>query len=431
MRAWVRSHRHFVAFSSSTFALLVVLVVFYALAGERVIAAAYAGRSIAILNRYCAPSGGESLGTILHRTQGDLHTVLMIALALWILGAIVYLVSIRRGGWRWLPVAILGWWIGVETIVSPRLDFPLWNTLYRLVQDPDHRPKETDGRFNSDSLRDTLESSEFHPADLNLLFLGDSFTFGAGVGPTEAFPQVARLKLLERFPQARIHVANFGWISSSPLLALRRLIEIGERYAPDIVLMCVDMTDFHDDLRGAHILARDGLYKLYDKLPLTLRVWQTIAPESFRRTLSWSVGGMPTRRFFITDGPIEENRHWIEPLVHNVESIAAWCRARDIEFVLVILPRSYQYSDREVPDNWERDEYVPLGEYAHEPFRFFNHYAETAPFLVVSLLSDFYENKIFPTCFEDDPHWNPAGHQIAGSAIAREIEAMVARRLGK
>ena len=35
----------------------------------------------------------------------------------------------------------------------------------------------------------------------------------------------------------------------------------------------------------------------------------------------------------------------------------------------------------------------------------------------------------FPTCFDDDPHWNPAGHRVAAEAIADAIGPLVRDRL--
>jgi hypothetical protein len=36
----------------------------------------------------------------------------------------------------------------------------------------------------------------------------------------------------------------------------------------------------------------------------------------------------------------------------------------------------------------------------------------------VSLLETFQQTDIFPTCFDDDPHWNRNGMELASAAIA-------------
>ena len=94
--------------------------------------------------------------------------------------------------------------------------------------------------------------------------------------------------------------------------------------------------------------------------------------------------------------------------VGNVEAIHRWCEERDVSFVLVILPRYYQYDEREAPNSWERDLYTVMGPYALEPFRFFEEYASGVDYPIVPLLEAFAGKEAFPTCFEGDPHWNPA-----------------------
>jgi len=63
-------------------------------------------------------------------------------------------------------------------------------------------------------------------------------------------------------------------------------------------------------------------------------------------------------------------------------------------------------------------QYQNLGPYVLEPFRFFAEQAKTAPFPVHSLLPAFQNTTVFPTCFTGDPHWSPAGTQVAADALA-------------
>jgi len=385
------------------------------------IAAAVAGLVLLVLSGIAAAGIGKA--------QRDQKATLAIAWGAYALILVAYPLLAERRRWKLLPLGLLAWWVAFELCASRFLlhRLSLWH--YGIMQDVDHRPKAVGGEFNSDPLRWTAESSEFTPAELNIVFLGDSFTFGSGLQVDVAFPRVTAVRLGEAFPGTRMRAANFGWVSSSPLLAYRRLRDIGEKYHPALVVMCVDMTDFKDDIMYGHMLERRGLYAWYDRLPITLKCFRLRAPETYARLVSWSVGGAPTQRFFMSEAPLEETRRYLEPLAANVQRIADWCRARGVDFVLAVLPRCYQYDEREAPQSWERGEYTTLGPYSLEPFRFFDELREQVDYPIVSLLEDFRETDVFPTCFPDDPHWNGAGHRVAGTALARELAPILARRL--
>lgn len=91
------------------------------------------------------------------------------------------------------------------------------------------------------------------------------------------------------------------------------------------------------------------------------------------------------------------------------------------KYALVVFPRSYQYSDRESPRSWEAGEYEPLGEYVLEPFRYLDEIRGGFDFPVYSLLPDFQNTNVYPTCFPNDPHWNPAGARLAAGSIHRQL----------
>jgi hypothetical protein len=86
---------------------------------------------------------------------------------------------------------------------------------------------------------------------------------------------------------------------------------------------------------------------------------------------------------------------------------------------LFVFPRTYQYSNRESPRNWEASEYEPLGPHSEEPFRYFDELRRRAPYPIHSLLDDFRKTQVFPTAFDHDPHWNVAGAQVAADALYR------------
>jgi hypothetical protein len=406
--------------------VLLALEVAVALCSEDAVREALAGRSHAALRAWVAGQHGRDPAVLRAELAGDLRSLELLGAALFVL---YHVVRLHLAVWRrprLLPLSILAWWLAVEQLVAPRLTSLDWTQHLLLVRGVDHRPTEVGGRYNSDSVIATEESAAFVPRDLNVVFLGDSFAAGYRLAPDEEpFPALVGDAIARAHPDRRVHVANFGWLSSSPVLSWRRLVDLGDRYAPDLVVMAVDMTDFADDVRYERVIEQRGIYWLYDKIPLTLRILSGIAPQTYRRVAAWSVGGVPPRRFFATEAPLAETRPWMMTLARNCDRIAAWCRERGARFAVVVLPRSYQYSAREVPRNPEASEYVVLGPHCLEPFRFFDELRPTAGYPIVSLLEDFRANTEFPTCFEDDAHWNALGHRIAARAIARELAPLV------
>jgi len=426
MRTWIRNHQAFVAVQLSLLVISLSLLVSFWLFGEKIVRSGYEERSsIELINRLYHPERPLPFSAVFGQATRAFNGVITVVLALQVLTLVLGIAASWPRRRFALPAVFVLWWLAAEFIAAPHLVdlFRLRN--YRFIQDIDHRPTKTTGGCNSDAVRGAPESSEFRAADLSVLFLGDSFTFGLRVSAGESFPYVIQRRLQAGLPEVDLRVANFGWTSSSPLLSYRRLVDVGDSYEPDFVIMCLDMTDFGDDVRYQNMLDRRGIYWLYDKTPLLLKLTQTISLDFYKQLLNWTAGHPPGDRFFISAAPLEETREWFLPLMGNVAKVDEWCRERGAEFMLVVLPRNYQYSDRESPSSPEWSRYTALGPHAAEPFRFFDEVRETVDYPVISLLEDFRQTEVFPTCFEDDPHWNPAGHGVAAQAILRSLEPRI------
>ncbi len=346
-----------------------------------------------------------------------LCAVWVAALVLWCL-----LYGWIRGplGWRLALPLLLLTYLGIERFATPYLAGSLELRHYQALQDPDHRPRDTarEEGWNSDSLRCPHEAEQFEEAGTNLIFLGDSFTFGMKLEPQECFPQVVEDNLRARYAGKDIKVANFGWISSSPLLSWRRLKEIGTKYKPDLVVLCVDMTDIRDDLRWQAMLDRDGVYWYIAHFPLAMGAVQYFSPKTFRSLFHKLHPGIPRKRFFMSEAPLEDTRPMFAEIRKNIGRIETWCKEHGAQLAVVILPRTYQYSERESPKNWEANQYTRLGPYSLEPFRYFEELGREVDYPIYSLLETFQKSQVFPTAFEDDPHWNPAGARIAADGIS-------------
>jgi len=286
------------------------------------------------------------------------------------------------------------------------------------VNDVDHRLEPNGDDVNADGIRCQFDSGEFTAASFNVLALGDSFTFGTGVQDHEAGPQQLEQRVRGRADLAPVRVVNMGWVSSSPLLSLRLLRDLGDRYHPDLVVLGLDMTDFGDDLKYERLLHRRGIYHLVGVAPVTFWGVRQVLTLPPLRGLHLRVYGFPAERFFVTNQSLERSRALMEATLGNLDGIHAWSRDElGADFVLVVMPRCYQYSDRESPASWERGAYEPLGPHVLEPFRFFEEVAPALPYPVLSALPAFQQTDVFPTCLDDDPHWTVAGHGVAAGAV--------------
>jgi len=294
--------------------------------------------------------------------------------------------------------------------------------------DENHRMKPNPARgINSDGLLCPVEADDFSGDTLNIIFLGDSFTFGLELADgMDSFPyQVERLLKAES-PDARVRCVNFGWTSSSPLLSYRLLREIGAKYRPRLVVLCLDMTDFHDDLRyhlGSPVVGATPIEVIIHHLGLgrwfmLLRSRWVVG--DWWQKLATANPVVPKSRFFVVNQPLYKSLPFMRETEENIEDIARYTREKlKAEFALVLLPRSFQYSDRECPNNWEADHYQVGGPFVQEPFKWLEDYQRKVDFPCFSLLDDFRRTTVFPTCFENDPHWTPAGHRVAAEGIIR------------
>jgi hypothetical protein len=302
----------------------------------------------------------------------------------------------------------------------------------------DHRPKPNGDNINSDGLRFEGESDSVWEEDFVILFLGDSFTFGTRLRDADTYPMAFEAAASTRACKQRIRAINFGWPSASPLLGLRLLRRIGYAYKPDLIVYNVDMTDFLDDLRYERALRSAGEFEV-DTTRVVRQAVDRFAPwltadidadgelRELRRPgrPRW-VGGereMPTDRFFVTNAPLDETRHWIEVgVMKNLAELQQFAdETLEVPTVVVLYPRSYQYANSESPRNWERRFYAADGPFVREPFRYFAEVSAQLPYPVVDLMTAFEESTVAPLFLDDDPHWNRAGAKLAGTSLFQEL----------
>ena len=320
----------------------------------------------------------------------------------------------------------------VKTVVRARVE--------RLqVLDLEHRLKpHGQPDINADGIRLMGESKDVREQDFNIIFLGDSFTYGWSLEYEDTF--TSKLEEITRSSQCqrKVRALNFGWPGASPIVAQRLLRQVGKRYKPDLVVYNLDMTDFRDDLLYEDALERNGwelepdvptliwqaarYFMLaitddrdkVDRLQSSLR--QAAAPASSKRPY------VPSERFFPLMYPLRETQARMEAgTMKYLEQIRAYSKETlGVPMAMIIFPRACQYSKREAPRNWEHDCPV-MGEYVLEPNRYLAQAKGKLGYPVFDLLPDFKSAKQFPLYLEDDPHWNPVGARQAARAAARYL----------
>ena len=295
----------------------------------------------------------------------------------------------------------------------------------------DHRMRPDRDEINEDGIRFRGTAADTEDADYVVLFLGDSFTQGLFLDYTDAYPYVFEQIATEATCSARLRAVNFGWTSSSPVLSLRLLQDIGRKYKPDLIVYNLDMTDFHDDLRYEIALRQGGDFEPdHSRLRVTLgstfgldselgQAFAQLVRRVDRRRPHAGVT-LPDDRFFITSQPVEQTRDQIERgVMKNLGALYDYAEEElGSPMVLVIYPRGYQYSTRESPNNWEADRYRTLGPHVQEPFRYFRENQAQLPYPVLSLLPAFVESTQFPLFLRNDPHWTRAGARLAAEQVA-------------
>jgi hypothetical protein len=131
-------------------------------------------------------------------------------------------------------------------------------------------------QINSKGLRDREYDYRKGEHTKRILCLGDSFTFGYGVSPEEAFPKVLeRLLNTDRARHTGWEVINAGVCGSGTAHQLRYFVREGYKYSPDIVLLCIcGANDFNDNtMSGLYRLEADSLvsYDARFTFPVGLR----------------------------------------------------------------------------------------------------------------------------------------------------------------
>lgn len=303
--------------------------------------------------------------------------------------------------------------------------------LPRYTLNLDHRPPPGSAGANEDGVYSPREAEQFRASDENIVFLGDSFTANVWLPHAQRFPTLVEALLRERLRSNDIYGVNFAWVSSSPVLQARQLRAIGAKYAPDLVVQCLDLTDFHDDLRAVAWLHRAGLE------PGRITIFDVMqARASFALGVpdlgAWLLdqawwlprrGGdaVPRDRWFALRQPWTQSAAQLDVTWRAILETRHVARSLGARFVVFAFPRYQQYDRNESPSDWERRRFPASDQFILEPFKFLEDRARGADFHVHVLLRDFLQAEERPLSFPDDPHWNANGNNVAARAIVHHL----------
>jgi lysophospholipase L1-like esterase len=296
----------------------------------------------------------------------------------------------------------------------------------------DHRPRPHTGGTNEDGIYSRLGAHDFSEGEFNVVCLGDSFTANPHLPEADRWPTLLERLLQARMPERRVRVANFGWVSSSPVLQARQLREIGGKYKPGLVVQAFDMTDFHDDLVARERLARMGaggaeevsVFRAFGvgaSLALGVEDYGRWLRERLRGARPETSPAVPGPRYFFLFEPPEASAPYFRESWNAILETERLARGMGARYALFILPRYQQYDPRESPRDPERRVFPIDAEGLLVPFEYFARQARSAGFPVRSLREDFLADPAFPKCRGDDPHWNAKGNRVAAEAIARHL----------
>lgn len=297
--------------------------------------------------------------------------------------------------------------------------------------DIDHRPTRNVMFTNEDGVQPPLPASTYTEDGFNIVFLGDSFTEGGGPlkWGDKPFPALLEEELRGLYPSLDVRVANFGWSSSSPVLQLRQLRDIGKKYHPKVIVQALDMTDFHNDLNYDAQLHAALRPKITIFRALQVRFLGVVDYfEWLRRHWTWGPWvpkyhrgvQLPEHIFFFAFQPLQESEQYFRVTRETILQTEAYARTLGARYMLVIIPRYQQYNRAECPhDASTADMFPPDDRFVLTPFEYFADMAKTVSFPIRSLLEPFRQARGAPTVFENNPHFSPFGNSVAAKTISR------------
>ncbi|MFT4540592.1 MAG: hypothetical protein ACI841_000414 [Planctomycetota bacterium] len=130
--------------------------------------------------------------------------------------------------------------------------------------------------------------------------------------------------------------------ASRPVESRRRSESlIGAKYQPDLVVLSVDMTDPHDDLKGRNLLRWRCTCNWYDRVPIALKLLRLYfletVPGSVRRLDRLEAAASQVLPHQTNLGAVSAH---LTPIQESIQDIAGYTKQLGAGFVMIRYPRS-------------------------------------------------------------------------------------------
>jgi len=347
----------------------------------------------------------------------------------------------------------------VTRVVHPDEPGQLANQLAKSVMEgePVQRDSKTFNgipvKINDLGFRDDEEFPRAKPAgEKRILFLGDSFLYGAYLHQAETLPKVCERALSREAPIRSIALCLPGWSTKHEEAAF---VLQGAAVSPDVVVLCFfvgnDMTENlrNDDiaLHGKHDMyvfeKQRRLYMRTLECSKLFRLWEATAlydriahnrddpnaPPGLREGYYWKMQHLRFEQWHKEawkDSPVMVSA-WAAT-AEFFEKLVASVRGAGAKLVVLVIPDEFQVDAKKRATLCERFELDEKEYDLEQPQRAVAELCRKADVPCVDVLPAFRAEGAQGGLYLDlDTHWNAKGHALAGSILAPVLERLLAR----
>jgi len=203
-------------------------------------------------------------------------------------------------------------------------------------------------RVNSLGLRGR-EVEPKRPGEFRVLALGDSLTYGQGVGDDETLPATLEAELARRDPGTSWSVVNAGHRAYDTPQELALLGELGEAIQPDLVLLCWYWNDLHErDIAATYERLKDRGEVAFDT-GNRVEGWDRVCWQSKQLVRHSALIMLLHDLLQSPGGPLDPDYvdRGFQRLGHYLEQLGTRSRALGARPVLVVFPDSNLLRGRE------------------------------------------------------------------------------------